>query len=50
VLGTAATRGEGASRSRQVGERRPPTAANHPLRFGHANYAAPALPAGHRRA
>jgi hypothetical protein len=49
VLGAAAT-GEGASPPRQTGKRRPPTAPNYPLRAGHANFEAPTLPAGNRRA
>jgi hypothetical protein len=49
VLGAAAS-GEGGSPSRQTGKRRPPTTPNYPLRAGHANFEAPTLPAGHRRA
>ena len=49
VLGAAAPRGEGASRS-PAGEGHPPIPHTRHLRAGQAIYGAPALPAGHRRA
>ena len=50
VLGAAAPRGEGASPSRQPGERHAATAHNHPLRARHPTTKTPDRPVGHRRA